>query len=557
MTLHESGFRAYLKQEQTTMPVEPAFGVLESAEIPFEAPGPGMPFRIALLGDFSGRANRGETGTGDDLADRRAPVVDAENLDDVMARLGVKLRLPLGDSGDRAEVCFAALDDFDPDRLYQNVERFLDLDGDEERGALMSALLHHPEFQALESVWRGVDWLLRRTRRDRPVELVLLDVSLDELTTDLRAGDDLAATGLYRLLIDKLVLGPKGKPWALLVGNYLFEPTLAHAELLGRLAKIARHAAAPFLAAAPARLADKSFKLEGDDAEAWEALRALPEAALIGLTANRFLLRLPYGESTRSIDRFAYEELPSALREKPYLWGCPALGCAALLVLAYTRNGWRFKPGMVMDLGDMPLHVYTGEDGDSEATLTESWLTTTTAEKVARLGLMALLPVRGRDSVQLAHFHALATGATSLPGRWEKGAGLSAAAPPKTPQLAVSVNTLAGPAAQGPAETPVDEAPAAAPDEPAAESESPPPEEPPAESESPPPEEPPAETEAPPADSSMTEPEPPASDQPPDSPPAEEAAVASTDTDAPAPAPEQEMDPELAALLKQLEENNG
>ena len=48
-------------------------------------PEPETPFRILILGDFSGRANREFFESGR-LADRRLLSVDRDNLDEVMAR---------------------------------------------------------------------------------------------------------------------------------------------------------------------------------------------------------------------------------------------------------------------------------------------------------------------------------------------------------------------------------------------------------------------------------------------------------------------------------------
>src|SRR5262245_33038074 len=94
----------------------PSFGVLEDDGSAPEAPKSDTPFRIAILGDFSGLANRGEAEPGD-LAGRKLHRVDRENLDSVLAALGAKLRLPL-DDGEEVELRFASLDDFHPDQVF-------------------------------------------------------------------------------------------------------------------------------------------------------------------------------------------------------------------------------------------------------------------------------------------------------------------------------------------------------------------------------------------------------------------------------------------------------
>ena len=143
-------------------------------------------------------------------------------------------------------------------------------------------------------------------------------------------------------------------------------------------------------------------------AAAWDALRRLPEAALLGLALPRFLLRPPYGSDTSSIDRFEFEEFGREAGKKPYLWGNGALACAALLAQSFHKQGWAFRPGAALDLTDLPMHVGTDEDGDSVATVAETWVDRRLAEPLGRQGFMCLLGVRGVNALQLARFQSLA-----------------------------------------------------------------------------------------------------------------------------------------------------
>ena len=71
------------------------FGLL-SLEQPQENQDRHSKFRIAILGDFTGRANRGDLATGDDLANRKPIKLDVDNLDTIIARFATTLVLPLG-----------------------------------------------------------------------------------------------------------------------------------------------------------------------------------------------------------------------------------------------------------------------------------------------------------------------------------------------------------------------------------------------------------------------------------------------------------------------------
>jgi type VI secretion system protein ImpC len=77
------------------------------------------PFRILILGDFSGRANRGLCETGFAIAQRPVFRVDRDNFDQVLARFEPSLRL-----GPHLSLSFRELDDFHPDRLYERLEIF-------------------------------------------------------------------------------------------------------------------------------------------------------------------------------------------------------------------------------------------------------------------------------------------------------------------------------------------------------------------------------------------------------------------------------------------------
>jgi type VI secretion system protein ImpC len=490
-----------------------SFGTLSSTGEPLPAPTAESPFRIGMLADFSGRKNRGIKGSSEDIAARKLVRVSRDTLDEVMAKIGVQLELPVGEGG-TASLSFASLDDFHPDQVHERVEQIADAFDSEEKSALMNSVLHNADFQALESAWRGLDWLLSRAVKGSQVEVLLLDVSRAELAADLKV-DDLTASGLYQVLIEKGVRGPRGEPWAVLVGNYTFNFTVPHAELLGRIAKIAGQTSAPFLATVDPAILDASFKMPAEAAPAWKALRQLPEAALLGLAMPRFLLRLPYGENTQSIDKFSYEEISVPPDRSHYLWGNPAVACGVLLAQAFHKQGWGCKPGQMLELDKLPIHVFTMDD-DEQVTLAEAWLARPQIELLVKQGIMTFLCVKGKGAIQLLRFQSLAQPAKDQPfcelqGRWSPG---GAAAASRAPSLGPKVGVVA----QSPP-PPAKSVPVAA--------------------AAPPPVSAPAARAAPPA---------PVASAPAASAAPEEAAQVEE-----APPAEEEMDPDLAAMLKELE----
>jgi type VI secretion system protein ImpC len=91
----------------------------------FDHGGPGaneqQPFRILLMGDFSGRAGRGASDP--DLASREPVQIDVDNYETALAELGTKILLPVG-GAPTAGMEVREVEDFHPDRLVEKLEVF-------------------------------------------------------------------------------------------------------------------------------------------------------------------------------------------------------------------------------------------------------------------------------------------------------------------------------------------------------------------------------------------------------------------------------------------------
>jgi type VI secretion system protein ImpC len=88
-------------------------------------PSDDTPFCLAVLGDFSGRSNRGLCETGATLAARRPIIVDVDNFDRLPGKLGAEIHIPVGsEEGSRIAISFAELDDFHPDSLFDKIDMF-------------------------------------------------------------------------------------------------------------------------------------------------------------------------------------------------------------------------------------------------------------------------------------------------------------------------------------------------------------------------------------------------------------------------------------------------
>lgn len=500
------------------------------------APTPRAPgkLRIAVLGDFSARANRGLLDRGAALAKRKPIRLDVDNLEDVLARFAPTLNLPLG-AGGAVEFSPTSLDDLHPDQLYEKLEIFAELNSlrrrlasaktfksaadevlgwagvaealtaaprrargnalrldaklsdfarlvgaptvdaqaptevdellkrvvgphvvaaddpdqpalvaavDKALSAAMSEVLHHPDFQALEASWRSLDFLVRRIETDVSLQLVVFDVSAEEFAADLSSGESLDECALYKLLVENPALDADQGPFGAIIGNYGFEMTPPHAELLGRAAHLAAAAQAPFIAAIGTECINA--KLEDQHplvTQAWNALRALPQAGFLGLITPRFLLRAPYGDKSESIDAFEYEEFDFHAGLKALLWGNPAIIAATLLGTAFSAQGAKMKLNSVLGVDDMPYFFYEDQDGDQQAfPCAERLLSEKRATHVTQQNFIPLLALKGRPELRLGGFISVAGGA--LLGPW-------------SPPDKLVMPTFAGAATAAPAPAPI------------------------------------------------------------------------------------------------------
>jgi type VI secretion system protein ImpC len=301
---------------------------------------------------------------------------------------------------------------------------------DEATSELMRVILHHPQFQALESAWRAAFLLVSRVATDTDLKLYLYDITKDELETELKTADDLSKTTLYKVLVEETVGTPGADVWAAVCGNYAFGPNVADIAALSRIGKLARAAGAPFIThIRPEVLGCHSLAATPDpddwrlnegspEAQLFAALRSVPEAAYIGLVLPRFLIRLPYGSDTDPAESFSFEEFAGSPNHDNYLWANPAFACALLLAQSFSAFGWDMDQGLLQDIEGLPMHVYE-DDGERQIKpCAETLLTFNSAETILENGLMPLVSFKDSDKIRLIRFQSIASPSAPLRGRW-------------------------------------------------------------------------------------------------------------------------------------------
>ena len=282
---------------------------------------------------------------------------------------------------------------------------------DAELSKRLRAVMHHPEFQSLESAWRGLDFLVRNSSES--VKLHAISITRAELDRQLAAPGNPAATGIGRQLEP---LAPM-----VVIGAYSFgEKDTAALAAIARLAAALRTA---FIAGADSDFAGcTSFGKQPNSLDwnpavspAVAELRRAPESAHLGLALPRFLLRQPYGAGSDAIETFPFTELPSSDAHECYLWGSASFLCGQHLLNAFSNDGWDMELGGAGgEIGGLPVHSFKADGERVTTPCAEAWLSEKAAEAILARGLMPVLSVRGRDSVLLVSLRSIASPAAAL-----------------------------------------------------------------------------------------------------------------------------------------------
>src|SRR5512136_2764065 len=69
---------------------------------------------------------------------------------------------------------------------------------DRKLSAQVDAILHHPEFQQLESAWTGLKFVVDRTNFRENCKIELLNVSQKDLLQDFEDSPEVTKSGLYK-----------------------------------------------------------------------------------------------------------------------------------------------------------------------------------------------------------------------------------------------------------------------------------------------------------------------------------------------------------------------
>ncbi len=277
----------------------------------------------------------------------------------------------------------------------------------------VNAIMHHPEFQALEASWRGLHEFVFGSETSTRLKIRLMSVSKKELLNDLETAVDYDVSVLFKKVYEEEYGTFGGNPYSVLIGDYYFGRHPQDIALLERISKVAAAAHAPFIsAAAPALFDMKSFTelggprdlskiFESAELVSWKSFREGEDSRYVALTLPRYLARLPYGAKTVPVEQFAFEEDVDGKDHEKYLWANAGYQLGLRITDAFAKFGWTTAIRGVEGGGKvegMTAHTFKTDEGDIALKCpTEVLITDRREKELNDLGFIAVVNSKGSN----------------------------------------------------------------------------------------------------------------------------------------------------------------
>jgi type VI secretion system protein ImpC len=279
----------------------------------------------------------------------------------------------------------------------------------------ITLILHHPDFQRLESAWRGLHYLVSNSETSESLKIRCMSLSKSELEKVIGRyrGTAWDQNPLFKKIYEEVFGQLGGEPYGCLVGDYEFAHGSKDLMVLAGMAEIAAAAHAPFLAAgSPALIragtwsqmatpCDISRVFAAPEYAQWRALRESEASRYLALTVPRMLARLPYGAKTCPVEEFNFDETVGGQDASCPVWANSAYALAANIGRAFNLYGWcarihGIESGGVVE--GLPSHQFSREAGGSDRSPMEISITDRMEAEFGANGLTVLLHRKNTDS---------------------------------------------------------------------------------------------------------------------------------------------------------------
>ena len=279
----------------------------------------------------------------------------------------------------------------------------------------INQIIHHEDYQKLESAWRGLHHLVNNTETDEQLKIRVMNISKKDLHKTLRKfkGTAWDQSPIFKKLYEEEFGQFGGEPYGCLVGDYHFNHSPPDVELLGEMSKVAAAAHAPFITGAdPSLMNFESWQelsnprdltkiYQTPEYAAWRSLRESEDSKYLGLAMPRFLGRQPYGAKGDPVEEFAFEEDTEGATSDKFAWVNAAYGMATNITRSFKEYGWCSRIRGVESGGtvaNLPTHTFPTDDGGVDMKCpTEIAISDRREAELAKNGFMPLIHRKNSD----------------------------------------------------------------------------------------------------------------------------------------------------------------
>ena len=286
---------------------------------------------------------------------------------------------------------------------------------DQKLSQQINLIIHHPDFQQIESAWRGLHYLVNNTETDEMLKIRVMNISKKELHKTLRKykGTAWDQSPIFKRMYEEEYGQFGGEPFGCLVGDYYFDHSPPDVELLREISQTAAAAHCPFLAAAaPTVMQMDSWQelsnprdltkiFQTPEYASWRSLRESEDSRYIGLAMPRFLARRPYGAKSDPVEEFDFEEEVEGTAHDRYCWANSAYAMATNITRAFKLYGWCTRIRGIESGGaveNLPTHTFPTDDGGVDMKCpTEIAISDRREAELAKNGFMPLIHKKNSD----------------------------------------------------------------------------------------------------------------------------------------------------------------
>ncbi len=279
----------------------------------------------------------------------------------------------------------------------------------------INLIIHHPDFQKLESAWRGLHYLVNNTETDEQLKIRVMNISKADLGKTLKRykGTNWDQSPIFKRMYEEEFGQFGGEPFGCVVADYYFDQSPPDVELLGEMAKVSAAMHAPFIAGASptvmqmdswqelANPRDLTKVFTTPEYAPWRALRESEDSRYIGLAMPRFLSRIPYGSRTNPVEAFNFEEDTEGAQHDKYTWSNAAYAMAVNINRSFKLYGWCSRIRGIESGGaveGLPTHTFPTDDGGVDQKCpTEIAISDRREAELAKNGFMPLVHKKNSD----------------------------------------------------------------------------------------------------------------------------------------------------------------